>query len=183
MEHKFETWCQMCLDHPSTSFVNHKKTTLYPRVAPRSAVYLKKRKLQVLEQVPVVPVVQEVTSPAPKPPPRLPQDCWSRVFSFLPAPDHLSFHYVCRSFHKAVSLASSWPSSLDGLKLCDRDFTFFQPMPFTSISIGSSSSFGAESLASFLSDPRRDKLQVSPFLLLSVGKKNEEKDEKLSAEC
>lgn len=57
-------------------------------------------------------------------------------------------------------LASSWPSSLDGLRLCDKDFGFFQRMPFTRVSIGSSSSFGAESLTSFLKDPRRDKLQV-----------------------
>jgi len=159
MEHKFDVWYQMCADVRVIDFESRSSLCVV-RNTPRSAVCLKKRKW-VPESFPVMS--NKVSCILPKyqqPKGTLPQDCWSRVFSFLPAASHGLLHYICRMFRKVNSLAGSWPTSLQGIKLCDNDLPFFQQIPFTHIALGLQSRVGVGTLAAFLKHPKREGLQV-----------------------
>jgi len=157
MEHKFDVWYQMCADVRATLEFNRKASLCLARETPRSAVCLNKRKRT--QESPLMS--RKVSRVLPKQPTRtLPQDCWSRVFSFLPATSHGLVNYICRMFRKVNSLAGSWPASLQGLKLHDCDLAFFQQIPFTHITLGSDCRVGVGTLASFLKDPKRDRLMV-----------------------
>jgi len=62
-------------------------------------------------------------------------------------------------FRKVNCLAGSWPTSLQGLNLCDSDLRFFQPIPFTHVALGAKSRVEVGTLATFLKHPKRDRLQ------------------------
>jgi len=157
MEHKFDVWFQMCADVRATLDFDRKASLCLDRETPRSAVCLNKRKRT--HESPLLS--RKISRVLPKQPTRtLPQDCWSRVFSFLPATSHGLVHYICRMFRKVNSLAGSWPASLQGLKLRDSDLAFFQQIPFTHIALGSDCRVGVGTLGSFLKDTKRDCLIV-----------------------
>jgi len=158
MEHKFDVWYQMCADvHASVDF-DRKASLWLARERPRGAVCLRRKRTH--ESPPLLSRKFSRVLPSKQPVGSLPQDCWSRIFSFLPAASHGLVHYICRMFRKVNSLAGSWPASLQGLKLCDSDLAFFRQIPFTHIALGPDCRVGVGTLASFLAHPKRDRLMV-----------------------
>jgi len=144
----------MCARFTTPAAVDRRTALCVARDGPRNAVFLKRKRTHE------IPILSQM-APAPTPKqPSLPQDCWSRIFSFLPAVSHGALQFTCRRFCKINLLPGSWPGILQGMALCDKDLLFFRNMPFTHVALGARSSVGVTTLSNFLQHPKRERLQA-----------------------
>jgi len=168
MDSNYEAWYQMCsrFTYGADEF-DRRAALCGPRESPRQAICLSFPKRKRAHESPLMSAkLQKMSSSSfvsQLPSIRnggIPQDCWSRVFSFLSASFHSHLSHTCRLFRKLNLLPGSWPSELQGLQLCDSDLRFFQAFPLTHLSLGSKPRVGANALIDFLSDPKRDSLKA-----------------------